>query len=58
VIDEGGALFAKRAVYGREDQGDADGPVIRIIGDARFSKVVVYRGRYDPSQAWAHWTHQ
>jgi Domain of unknown function (DUF1707) len=57
VIDEGGALFAKRAVYGREDQGDADGPVIRIVGDARFSKVVVYRGRYDPSQAWAHLTH-
>jgi Domain of unknown function (DUF1707) len=58
VIDEGGALFAKRAVYGREDQGDADGPVIRIVGDARFSKVVVYRGRYDPSQAWAHLTHR
>jgi hypothetical protein len=54
VIDEGGALFAKRAVYGREDQGKADGPVIRIIGDARFSKVVVYRGRYDPRDAWAH----
>jgi hypothetical protein len=58
VIDEGGALFAKRAVYGRADQGDADGPVIRIVGDARFSKVVVYRGRYDPSQAWVHLTHQ
>jgi len=56
VIDEGGALFAKRAVYGRDDQGDADGPVIRIVGDARFSKVVVYRGRYDPHDAWAHWT--
>jgi hypothetical protein len=58
VIDEGGALFAKRAVYGRADQGDADGPVIRIVGDARFSKVIVYRGRYDPSQAWAHLTHR
>jgi hypothetical protein len=53
VIDEGGALFAKRAVYGREDQGDADGPVIRIVGDARFSKVAIFRGRYDPRDAWA-----
>jgi hypothetical protein len=58
VIDEGGALFAKRAVYGRKDQGDADGPVIRIVGDARFSKVAIFRGRYDPRDAWAHWTQQ
>jgi hypothetical protein len=48
VIDEGGALFAKRAIYGREDADDADGPVIRLVGDARFSKVAVYRGHYDP----------
>ena len=48
MIDEGGALFAKRAVYGREDPDDADGPVIRLVGDARFSKVAVYRGHYDP----------
>jgi hypothetical protein len=48
VIDEGGALFAKRAIYGREDANDADGPVIRLVGDARFSKVAVYRGHYDP----------
>src|SRR5215831_3004709 len=34
VVDEGGALFAKRAVYGRENSADADGPVIRIVGDA------------------------
>src|SRR5215469_2306699 len=47
VIDEGGALFAKRAIYGR-GAGDADGPVIRLIGDARFSKVAVFRGRYNP----------
>ena len=53
VIDEGGALFAKRAVYGREDAADADGPVIRIVGDARFSKVAVFRGRHDPRDAWA-----
>ena len=43
VIDEGGALFAKRAVYGRQDPGDADGPVIRLVGEARFSKVAVHR---------------
>ena len=48
VIDEGGALFAKRAVYARADADDADGPVIRLVGDARFSKVAVYRGHYDP----------
>jgi hypothetical protein len=48
VIDEGGALFAKRAIYGRQQSDDADGPVIRLVGDARFSKVAVYRGRYDP----------
>ncbi len=52
VIDEGGALFAKRAIYGPEESGDADGPVIRLVGDARFSKVVVHRGRYDPHDAW------
>ena len=54
VIDEGGALFAKRAVYGREESGDADGPVIRRVGDARFAKVAVHRGRYDPHDAWQH----
>jgi hypothetical protein len=48
VIDEGGALFAKRAIYGRQQSDDVDGPVIRLVGDARFSKVAVYRGRYDP----------
>jgi DUF1707 SHOCT-like domain len=51
VIDEGGALFAKRAVYGRQHPDDADGPVIRLVGDARFSKVAVYRGRCDPRAA-------
>jgi hypothetical protein len=54
VIDEGGALFAKRAVYGRKDEGDDDGPVIRIVGDARFSKVTVHRGRFDGREAWPH----
>jgi DUF1707 SHOCT-like domain len=55
VIDEGGALFAKRAVYGHQEGGDADGPVIRLVGDARFSKVAVHRGRYDRGDAWQHW---
>ena len=58
VIDEGGALFAKRAVYGRQDPGTADGPVIRLVGDARFSKVAVHRGHYDPGDAWQHWRQQ
>ncbi len=51
IVDEGGALFAKRAIYGRQDPGDPDGPVIRLTGDARFAKVAVYRGRYDPRDA-------
>ena len=55
VIDEGGALFAKRAIYGRKDGGDADRPVIRLVGDARFAKVAVHRGRYDPRDAWQQW---
>jgi hypothetical protein len=55
VVDEGGALFAKRAIYSRKHDGDADGPVIRIVGDARFSKVAVHRGRFDIRDAWAQW---
>ena len=58
VIDEGGALFAKRAVYDRKGGGNANGPVIRLVGDARFSKVTVHRGRYDPRDAWQHWYQQ
>jgi hypothetical protein len=50
----GGALFAKRAIYGRGDPAAADGPVIRIVGDARFAKVAVHRGRFDPSAPWQH----
>jgi hypothetical protein len=53
VFDEGGALFAKRAVYSRrKSASDPDGPVIRLVGDARFSKVAVHRGQYNP---WAQW---
>ena len=55
VIDEGGALFAKRAVYGHDAAEDAEGPVIRLIGDARFSKVAVHRGAFDPMAPWRHW---
>lgn len=51
VIDEGGALFAKRAIYGRGPSPDTDGPVIRLVGDARFSKIAVHRGQYNP---WEH----
>jgi len=54
VIDEGGALFAKRAVYGRGTADDDNGPVIRLVGDARFSKVVVYRRGADPTNVWEH----
>jgi hypothetical protein len=54
VIDEGGALFAKRAIYGRENDADANGPLIRLVGDARFSKVVVHRGRYNLHDALHH----
>jgi Domain of unknown function (DUF1707) len=57
VIDEIGAMFAKQAVYGRQEPGDADGPVIRLVGTARFSKVAVHRGRYDPYEAAQHWQH-
>ncbi len=61
VIDEGGALFAKRAIYGRDPGGEAAGPVIRLVGDARFSKVAVFRGRIDPAAPWQHqleqWRH-
>ena len=58
VLDEGGALFAKRAVYDRKGGGDPDGPVIRLVGDARFSKVAVHRGRFDPRDASQHWYQQ
>ena len=58
VIDEGGALFAKRAVYGRGNDGDGDGPVIRIVGDARFSKVAVYRGRLGLREGLTQWMQQ
>jgi hypothetical protein len=33
---------------------DDRAPVIRLVGDARFSKVAVFRGRHDPATAWQH----
>jgi hypothetical protein len=40
VIDEGSALFSKRAVTGGKE---GDGPLIRLTGRATFGKIVVYR---------------
>lgn len=46
VIDDGSAVFAKRIVSG----GDRDdGPVIRVTGNAAFSKVIVSRKVWDPN---------
>jgi hypothetical protein len=37
---------------------DADGPVIRLTGDARFAKVVIHRGRPDPhASSWQQSQH-
>ncbi|WP_223168170.1 DUF1707 SHOCT-like domain-containing protein [Nonomuraea sp. SYSU D8015] len=44
VIDEGGSLFGKRNVTGGS-QGD--GPLIRVTGVSKFSKVIVTRGKDD-----------
>ena len=55
VVDEGGALFAKRDLQ-PPGPASADGPVIRLVGDARVSKVAVHRGHFDPSAPWQHWT--
>lgn len=44
VIDDGTALFSKRVVSVREGaDGGEDGPVLRIVGSACFSKVVISR---------------
>jgi len=58
IIDEGGALFAKRAVYGRKSKAGPEGPMIRLVGEARFSKVTVHRGNYNPFAKWMEWAHQ
>ncbi|MGW4794885.1 DUF1707 SHOCT-like domain-containing protein [Nonomuraea sp. NPDC004297] len=44
VIDEGSAIFGKRHITA----GSAgDGPLIRLVGSSKFSKVVVTRGQDD-----------
>jgi hypothetical protein len=44
VIDEGGSMFGKRSVTGGSQE---DGPLIRVTGQSRFSKVIVSRGKDD-----------
>lgn len=45
IIDEGGALFGKRIVTSGspDSDGDGDGPLIRLTGQARFGKIAVRR---------------
>ncbi|MET8340048.1 DUF1707 domain-containing protein [Streptosporangium canum] len=45
VIDEVSALFAKRHISG--GLGDEGGPVIRVVGQATFGKIIVSRERTD-----------
>ncbi|MFI6744071.1 DUF1707 domain-containing protein [Nonomuraea sp. NPDC050451] len=44
VIDEGSSIFGKRDVTGGSQ---ADGPLIRVTGSSKFSKVIVSRGKDD-----------
>ncbi|WP_246074901.1 DUF1707 SHOCT-like domain-containing protein [Nonomuraea terrae] len=44
VIDEGSSMFGKRNVTGGSQ---ADGPLIRVTGASKFSKVIVTRGEDD-----------
>nr|WP_246063582.1 DUF1707 domain-containing protein [Nonomuraea longispora] len=44
VIDEGSSVFGKRNVTGGSE---ADGPLIRVTGASKFSKVIVSRGVSD-----------
>jgi hypothetical protein len=44
VIDEGAAIFGKRNVSAGSE---GDGPLIRLTGYAKFSKVIVTRGKDD-----------
>ena len=56
IIDEGGVLFGKRWVAGDPDdadrEADADGPVIRVTGQVRFGKVVIWRSGSQPRWPW------
>lgn len=44
VIDEGRSIFGKRNITGGSQ---ADGPLIRVTGASKFSKVIVTRGKDD-----------
>jgi hypothetical protein len=44
VIDEGSSVFGKRNVSGGSQ---SDGPLIRVRGTSKFSKVIVTRGKDD-----------
>ncbi|MFC4592333.1 DUF1707 SHOCT-like domain-containing protein [Sphaerisporangium corydalis] len=52
VVDEGSALFSKRHVSGGDNNGDPNGPLIRVTGKAVFGKVVVSRGAADWHWPW------
>ena len=58
VVDEGGALFGKRAVTSGRGGAEDDGPLIRITGKSRFGKIVVRRkgaaDHYSWHEAWGH----
>lgn len=52
IIDEGGAVLGKWAVWGRSRDKDAarqpeDGPLIRIVGRAKLGKVTIVRAGAD-----------
>jgi hypothetical protein len=52
IVDEGGAVLGKWAVWGRAREQDAaaggdEGPLIRITGRARFGKVTIVRAGAD-----------
>ena len=56
VVDEGGALFGKRAVTGSTPKGEEDGPLIRITGKSTFGKIVVHRsGKHSDNPAIWWW---
>ena len=55
VVDEGGALFGKRAVTGSTPEGEEDGPLIRITGKSTFGKIVVHRSGGGSDNPWVWW---
>ena len=53
--DRAAAVLGGALATGRLTSAE-DGSVIRIVGDARFSKVAVHRGRFDRGGPWRHET--